>query len=1033
MASFSLGSGASGSSNNNMRGLVTYIAALRQARHREAEEKVVRQEMAHIRNQFKGSLNGYQKKKYLAKVLFTHILGHEVDIGHMEAVNLIASNKYSEKQIGYLALTLLMHENSDLVRLVVNSIRKDLDDLNEVHNCLALHAIANIGGAEMAETLGPDVHRLLISPTSRSFVKKKAALTLLRLYRKNPETVPADEWASRIVAIMDDEDIGVATAVTSLVMTLAQDNLDAFSIAYPKAVDRLAKIVIEEDYSEDYIYYKVPAPWLQVKLLRLLQYWPASDDPTVKLTIHNVLEHIVINSQSQPKNIQHNNAQNAVLFEAINLAIHLDTESSVVAKASVLLGRFILSRETNVRYLGLDTMAHLAACAESLEPIKIHQNTITLSLRDKDISVRRRGLDLLYSMCDVNNARTIVAELLRYLDIADYALREELVLKIAILTEKFATEYAWYVDTILQLISSAGDHVGEEVWFRVVQIVTNNEDVQEYAATKVYEHLRSATCHENLIRVGGYVLGEYGHLIANEPGASPIEQFHALHSRSHLCSQPTRALLLSTYVKWLNLFPEIREQILYVLNRYRHVLDAELQQRACEYVALAELPDDELLQAVCDEMPPFPEKSSLLLSRLQKKHGDSSDKRTWIIGGREANRSHRDDVRQESLRKGQVNGGAMPTNGNRAQPTVIPTGHHAPDLTTAGANGGTDEILNSLQGLDMGGEAGGSLMPSGELAESSYVSKQPLVHHDGSGRATSPMPPPAYPGVAGNSRAPQFSAGYEKQFHKICYTNEGVLFEDSQLQIGIKSEYHGNQGRIALYLGNKISANFSSLTIQIKSQEPENLTVSMPKMPPSSLGAMTQVHQVVQLECKDLFTKPPILKISYLAGSLQDLTLRLPVVATKFVEPVTLSANDFFERWKQIGGAPREAQRIFGGFKLDASGTEVDIPRQRKIMSGLRVALLDGVDPKKINVVGAGVLHTSERGKVGCLIRVEPNAQAKLCRVTVRTTNDLVSAEVLRIAVAGLSSDASGLVRTVPAADAADASMPSLGNGKEKA
>lgn len=57
-----------------------------------------------------------------------------------------------------------MHENSDIIRLVVNSIRKDLDDNNETTNCLALHAIANIGGADMAEALAPDVHRLLISP-----------------------------------------------------------------------------------------------------------------------------------------------------------------------------------------------------------------------------------------------------------------------------------------------------------------------------------------------------------------------------------------------------------------------------------------------------------------------------------------------------------------------------------------------------------------------------------------------------------------------------------------------------------------------------------------------------------------------------------------------------------------------------------------------------------------------------------------------------------------------------------------------------
>ncbi len=393
----------------------------------------------------------------------------------MEAVNLIASTKYSEKQIGYLAITLLMHENSDIVRLVVNSIRKDLDEISEVNNCLALHAIANIGGKEMAEALAGDVHRLLISPTSRSFVKKKAALTLLRLYRKHPEVIPAEEWALRIIAIMDDDNLGVALAVTSLVMAMAQDHPDAFASSYQRAVLRMHRIVVENDFTAEYVYYKVPIPWLQVKLLRLMQYYPAPEDPTLRRTIETVLDTIIINSQDSPKNVQHNNAQNAILFEAINLAIQLDTESAVVAKAAVLLGRFILSRETNVRYLGLDTMAHLAACAESLEPIKMHQNTIILSLRDKDISVRRRGVDLLYSMCDVTNAKVIVSELLKYMQVADYALREEMVLKIAILTEKFATEYSWYVDTILQLISSAGDHVSEEVWYRVIQIVVNNE------------------------------------------------------------------------------------------------------------------------------------------------------------------------------------------------------------------------------------------------------------------------------------------------------------------------------------------------------------------------------------------------------------------------------------------------------------------------------------------------------------------------------------------------------------------------------
>ena len=61
-------------------------------------------------------------------------------------------------------MTLFLNEKHELLHLVVNSIRKDLTDHNELFNSLALHAIANVGGREMGEALNGEVHRLLISP-----------------------------------------------------------------------------------------------------------------------------------------------------------------------------------------------------------------------------------------------------------------------------------------------------------------------------------------------------------------------------------------------------------------------------------------------------------------------------------------------------------------------------------------------------------------------------------------------------------------------------------------------------------------------------------------------------------------------------------------------------------------------------------------------------------------------------------------------------------------------------------------------------
>ena len=115
------------------------------------------------------------------------------------------------------------------------------------------------------------------SRTSKSFVKKKAALTLLRLYRKYPDIVQ-QEWAERMISLMDDPDMGVTLSVTSLIMALAQDRPEEYKGSYVKAAQRLKRIVVDNDIQPDYLYYKVPCPWVQVKLLRLLQYFPPSGD-----------------------------------------------------------------------------------------------------------------------------------------------------------------------------------------------------------------------------------------------------------------------------------------------------------------------------------------------------------------------------------------------------------------------------------------------------------------------------------------------------------------------------------------------------------------------------------------------------------------------------------------------------------------------------------------------------------------------------------------------------------------------------------
>lgn len=80
---------------------------------KEAEIKRINKELANIRSKFKGdkALDGYSKKKYVCKLLFIFLLGHDIDFGHMEAVNLLSSNKYTEKQIVSLLLVMCIYSS----------------------------------------------------------------------------------------------------------------------------------------------------------------------------------------------------------------------------------------------------------------------------------------------------------------------------------------------------------------------------------------------------------------------------------------------------------------------------------------------------------------------------------------------------------------------------------------------------------------------------------------------------------------------------------------------------------------------------------------------------------------------------------------------------------------------------------------------------------------------------------------------------------------------------------------------------------
>lgn len=54
------------------------------------------------------------------------MLGHDTDFGQMECLKLITTSNFADKKIGYLGLTQLFNEKSEVLMMATHRIRTDL-------------------------------------------------------------------------------------------------------------------------------------------------------------------------------------------------------------------------------------------------------------------------------------------------------------------------------------------------------------------------------------------------------------------------------------------------------------------------------------------------------------------------------------------------------------------------------------------------------------------------------------------------------------------------------------------------------------------------------------------------------------------------------------------------------------------------------------------------------------------------------------------------------------------------------------------
>uniref|UniRef100_A0A8C1J2T2 AP-1 complex subunit gamma n=1 Tax=Cyprinus carpio TaxID=7962 RepID=A0A8C1J2T2_CYPCA len=528
------------------------IRTIRTARTQAEEREMIQKECAAIRSSFREEDNTYRCRN-VAKLLYMHMLGYPAHFGQLECLKLIASQKFTDKRIGYLGAMLLLDERQDVHLLMTNCIKNDLNHSTQYVQGLSLCTLGCMGSSEMCRDLAGEVEKLL--KTSNSYLRKKAALCAVHVIRKVPELMEMFLPATK--NLLSEKNHGVLHTSVVLLTEMCErspDMLSHFRKLVPQLV-RILKNLIMSGYSPEHDVSGISDPFLQVRILRLLRILGKGDDDSSE-AMNDILAQVATNTETSK------NVGNAILYETVLTIMDIKSESGLRVLAINILGRFLLNNDKNIRYVALTSL--LKTVQTDHNAVQRHRSTIVDCLKDLDVSIKRRAMELSFALVNGNNIRGMMKELLYFLDSCDPDFK---------------------ADCASGIFLAAENHVAQNSPFETKQ-------------------------SQPLVQVASWCIGEYGDLLVSgqceeeEPiQVSEDEVLDVLEGLlvSNLSTPVTRAYSLTAIMKLSTRFSSVN-RIKKVVSIYGSSIDVELQQRAVEYNALFKK-YDHMRPALLERMP----------------------------------------------------------------------------------------------------------------------------------------------------------------------------------------------------------------------------------------------------------------------------------------------------------------------------------------------------------------------------------------------------------------------------------------------
>ncbi|GAX12525.1 AP-3 complex subunit delta [Fistulifera solaris] len=436
--------------------------------------------IAEIKSEINSS-DMHVKANALQKLTFLQMMGYSMNWASFPSIEVMSSPRFAHKRIGYLAASQGFTQDTDVILLTTNLLKKELRGavgvgMHGVYEAgLAVNCISNIVTEELAKDLLPEITHL--TKHSQPYLRKKAILCLFKVFVKYPQGLRLT--FEHIQKSLQDSDPSVVSCAVNVITELSDKNPRNYLHLAPAFFDLLT------NSSNN---------WMLIKVVKLLGSL-VPEEPRLARKLLEPLAKIVRTTQAK-----------SLLFEAVHtvtLCLPYSRKSdgtmpAIVSEIVVLCAQtlrdFVEQQDQNLKYLGLVGFASLMQSHPKVLSAPDYRPLILACLSDQDVTIRSRALELLKGMASRKNLIELVAQLLKHVKLASGSYKQDLVEKIVEMcsSDKYAllADFEWYLDVLFKIGHMRGlEKHGDLLRAQIMDVALRVLPVRPFAVKRSIEIL----------------------------------------------------------------------------------------------------------------------------------------------------------------------------------------------------------------------------------------------------------------------------------------------------------------------------------------------------------------------------------------------------------------------------------------------------------------------------------------------------------------------------------------------------------------